>query len=134
MDINSTPNNFFKLQKLLKNLDLYGRRHDYAFRHSNNRTESTKELYDPEILAIIKELETEFGVMDKADVMRKKIISKAHDMKWELKGGKADMKRINGWCVEKGPYKKPLNKHDIRELTIVVSLFDVMQKQYMNKL
>lgn len=134
MQFNSTPTNFFKLQKLLKALNLYGRRHDYAFRCSNNRTESTKDLYDPEVIAIIKELEAQFGVQDKADEMRKKVISKAHDMKWELPGGKADMKRIDKWCVEHGPYKKVLNKHDIKELGIVLGIFDKVYKHYMNKL
>lgn len=120
--------------KLLNATDQYTRRHDYAYRHSAERTESTKDLYDNEMLAVIDELEREFGVEDKCDEMRKKIISYAHQMFWQLPGEKADMARIERWCVEQGPYKKGLNKHDITELPKLVSVFEKVYKHYMSKI
>lgn len=125
---------FLRMIKLLNDVNEYGRRHDYAWRHSEARTESTKELYDEEMLAVIKELEDEFGVTDPCDVMRKKIIAKAHQMQWELKGGKIDMARIEKWCIEQGPYKKAFNKHDAKELPILVSVFTNVYKHFMSKI
>jgi hypothetical protein len=90
-----TKSTFLSMIRLLNDSEQYNRRHDYAFRHSDKRTESTKELYDDEMLAIIKELEDTFKIKDQCDIMRKKIISKAHEMLWELPGGKADMWRID---------------------------------------
>jgi len=129
-----TKATFLRLIKLLNDTDQYSRRHDYAWRHSNNRTESTKELYDDEMLALINELVTDFQITDPCDTMRKKIIAKAHQMFWELPGGKVDMVRLNQWCVDKGPFKKELNKHDAKELPILVSVFTNVYKHYMSKI
>ncbi|MEB0249335.1 hypothetical protein QN344_04275 [Mucilaginibacter sp. 5B2] len=120
--------------KLLNATNQYSRRHDYAFRHSVGRTESTKDLQENEMLAVIKELEDTFKIQDQCDKMRKKIISKAHQMFWELPGGKIDMWRIDQWCIHQGPYKKALNKHDYKELTVLVSVFDSVYKHYMSKI
>jgi hypothetical protein len=129
-----TKSTFLSMIRLLNEADQYARRHDYAFRHSSGRTESTKDLYDAEMLAVIKELEANFKIQDQCDKMRKKIISKAHQMFWELPGGKIDIERIDQWCVEQGPYKKLLNKHNIKELAILVSVFDKVYKHYMSKI
>ena len=134
MQSNHTKSTFLKLIKALNAADQYSRRHDYAFRHSGGRTESTKDLNDNEMQAVINELEASFSIQDQCDVMRKKIISKAHQMYWELPGGKIDMFRIDDWCINQGPYKQPLNKHDIKELGILVSVFDKVYKHYMSKI
>lgn len=134
MQKNHTKSTFLKLIKALNAADQYARRHDYAFRHSAKRTESTKELYDDEMLAIIKELEDTFKVQDQCDKMRKKIISKAHQMFWELPYGKIDMWRVDQWCINQGPFKKALNKHDYKELTVLVSVFESVYKHYMSKI
>ena len=132
---------FLRMIKLLNDVNEYGRRHDYAWRHSDKRTESTKDLFDEEMLAVIKEIEEEFAVVDPGaaeraacDKMRKKILSKAHDMKWELKGGKIDMARVEQWCTEQGPYKKAFNKHNAKELAILVSVFTNVYKHFMSKI
>jgi hypothetical protein len=133
MQTTHTKSTFLRMIKALNDTNQYGRRHDYAYRHSTRRTESTKELYDDEMMAVIEELEEAFKCFDMCDVMRKKIISKAHQMNWEIEG-KADMQRINDWCVEHGPYKKLLMRHDVKELGILVSVFDKVYKHYMNKI
>lgn len=129
-----TKSTFLRMIRLLNDTKQYTRRHDYAFRHSAERTESTKDLYDNEMLAIIKELEDTFKIQDQCDIMRKKIISKAHQMFWELPGGKADMWRIDEWCKTQGPFKKALNKHLYHELTILVTVFEKVYKHYMSKI
>ena len=125
---------FLRMIKLLNDTNQYSRRHDYAFRHSNARTESTKELKEGEMYAIIKELEDTFKVFDQCDKMRKKIIAKAHLMFWELPNGKVDMNHLNYWCETQGPYKKELNKHDIKELAVLVTVFDKVYTHFMSKL
>jgi len=126
---------FLQLITALNATNQYPRRHDYVFRASNGRTESTKEVTEREAGIILNELKQTFGVKDEADTMRKKIISLAHQMNWELPGGKADMKRINDWCKSsKGPYKKALNAHTNTELRVLVSVFEKIYKEYMDKL
>lgn len=120
--------------KLLNASNQYTRRHDYAFRHSGGRTESTKALKENEMQGVIKDLEANFKISDQCDVMRKKIISIAHQMHWQLPNEKADMWRIDNWCVTQGPYKKELNKHDFAELTKLVSVFEKVYKHYMSKI
>ncbi|MBB6131357.1 hypothetical protein [Mucilaginibacter lappiensis] len=129
-----TKATFLRMIKALNAADQYTRRHDYAFRHSGERTESTKDLFDNEMLAVIKELEDSFKVEDQCDQMRKKIISIAHQMFWELPNGKADIARIDQWCVEQGPFKKLFNKHTIKELPTLVSVFEKVYKHYMSKI
>jgi hypothetical protein len=129
-----TKSTFLRMIMLLNDTKEFARRHDYAFRHSHKRTESTKELHDGEMLAIIKELEDTFKIQDQCDTMRKKIISKAHQMYWELPNGKADMWRIDQWCMNQGPYKKALKKHVYKELVVLVSVFDKVYKHYMSKI
>jgi hypothetical protein len=135
MQVKATKSTFLALIKALNEADQYGRRHDYVFRHTKGRTESTKEVTELEAKAIITELNSA-AKPDKADRMRKKIISMAYQMGWTLpKTGKADMKRIDEWCrSEKGPYHKALNSHDIKELGILTGVFEKVYKQYMNKL
>ena len=136
MTTQASKNTFLKLIDALNAADQYGRRHDYAFRHSQGRTESTKELTETEAWAVMQELKQRFGIdlSDKMDRMRKKIISYAHQMGWQ-RGVKADMARINKWCVEMGPFKKPLNDHkEQKELATLVSVFEKIYKQYLNKL
>jgi hypothetical protein len=124
---------FIMLIKALNDADQYGRRHDYIFRHSAGRTESTKEVTEQEAYAIIAELMTAFQIKpDNSDAKRKKLISLARQMRWE-NNGKADMKRIEKWCVEKGPFKKALNAHTEKELDTLVSVFQKIYRQYMNK-
>jgi hypothetical protein len=134
MQTSTTKKTFLQLIAALNAAKQYPRRHDYVYRATNGRTESTKEVTEREAGIIITELQTRFGIKDEADTMRKKIISLAHQMFWELPGGKADMKRINNWCVDKGPYKKTLNTHTVKELPVLVSVFEKIYKEYMNKL
>jgi hypothetical protein len=52
-------------------------------------------------------------------------------MKWELPGGKADMARINAWCMKYGQYKKELNKHNEKELAHLVTQFESAYKSFL---
>ena len=124
---------FLSMIRLLNETNQYNRRHDYAYKLSGGRTESTKELNNDEMLGVINELLETFKTGDDGDKMRKKIICIAHQMNWQI-NGKADMVRINQWCTNCGPYNKPLNKHSVKELGILVSIFDKVYKHYINKI
>lgn len=59
---------------------------------------------------------------DPCEKMRRKLISMAHTIGWQSKE-KADMNRINKWCVQYGQFKKELNEHTYDELTHLISQF-----------
>ncbi len=116
---------------LLTKANLQGRRHAIVFDYSGGRTESSRELTDPEIMRLIRDLEKGFKELDRADKMRKKIISQAHEMGWELPSGKIDMDMINAWCVKYGFKHKPLNSYSYKELPVLVTQFDNMYNDYL---
>ncbi|MEQ8685486.1 MAG: hypothetical protein RIE86_09340 [Imperialibacter sp.] len=57
------------------------------------------------------------------DKMKRKIISMAHTIGWELPGGRIDMPAVDSWCKRYGQYHKPLDEHNILELPHLVSQF-----------
>jgi hypothetical protein len=128
---NKLPKNFKLLMALLTKTGLQGRRHAIVWDYSNGRTESSKELTDPETNRIIHDLEKGFKELDRSDIMRKKIISQAHEMAWELPGHKADMARINDWCVKFGYLHKPLNQYKYTELPALVTQFDSVYRSFL---
>src|SRR5688500_9418126 len=76
-----------------------------ALQYSLGRTDRTSELTFDEARALISDLEVNRGGESKAekeDKMRKRIISMAHEMGWELENGRADMKRIQDWTLKFG--------------------------------
>jgi len=125
------PRNFKKLMALLTKTGLQGRRHAIVWDYSSGRTESSKELTDPETDRLIRDLEKGFKELDRSDIMRKKIISQAHEMGWELPGRKADMARINAWCQKSGYLHKPLNHYTYSELPGLVTQFDNVYKSFL---
>jgi hypothetical protein len=102
---------------------------------SDGRATSSKDLQTDEAAEMIKHLKSLDNDELKAEKMRKKIISMAHEMGWELEesgarsqklGGrrKADMKRIDEWCKTYGYLKKSLDNHTYKELPKLVSQFE----------
>lgn len=91
------------------------------------RTDSSSKMYRTEMSTLLdhlKSLNTDETNSDKADRLRKKIISMAHEMSWESLQGRADMERINNWCIKYGKYHRPLNDHSILELGILITQFE----------
>jgi hypothetical protein len=108
---------------------------------TNGRTESSGKLFYHEAADLIKQLQAmqgkqEFAIKE-GDNQRKKIIAIAYNMGWEIpnpNGGKpkADMKRINDWCVKFGFGKKKLNEYTVQELPKLVSVFEKVYKEFLN--
>lgn len=55
--------------------------------------------------------------------MKNKIISMAMTIGWLTKDDKIDMGRLNGWCLNRGMYKKRLDDHNYTELVNLVTQF-----------
>lgn len=97
---------------------------------SAGRTSSTKELTLPEMDGLIAQLNSLTPKTVKpGDKQRKRIISMAHELGWR-NTGKADMPRINEWCISTGQYKKPLMEHSVEELSNLVAQFTKMYNAY----
>lgn len=129
-----SPSKFKRMMALFTKHGLQGRRHAWVWQFSNGRTESSKELHNAEVDAIINAIETHFKAQDNADLMRKKIIALSHQMRWELPDGKIDMKRVNGFCETYGYLKKPLNKYSLKELPLLVSQFEKAHHHFINNI
>ena len=100
---------------------------------SDGRTTSTRELTPQEAIDLIKYLKNQDQSEIAADVMRKKIISLAHEMGWHVAGTrKADMRRIDEWCKKFGYGKKSLDNYHYNELPKLVSQFESVYKSFLN--
>ena len=98
---------------------------------TNGRTNSTSGLTQEEAFALIDDLNKLAHAADPADVMRKKILSMCHRMKWETAEGKVDMERLNDWCVKSSYEHKPLKWYKYNELPQLVSQFQQVYKSYL---
>ncbi|ASZ11079.1 hypothetical protein KTO58_19845 [Chitinophaga pendula] len=94
------------------------------------RDSSCTMLYMEEARLLIRHLKSRDPEEKKAEVMRRKIISMAHEMGWELPGGKADMRRIDGWCLQQMGLGKKLNQFNYNELPKLVSIFQKVYLQF----
>lgn len=104
------------------------------------RTDSTKQLYEGEAIALIDQLQLQVKAeQDKADKMRKKVLAICHTLGWYkrspegellLQHGKPklDFERINSFCLQRSKYKKTLNKHSAAELPALITSFEKLLK------
>ncbi len=117
---------------------------DKVAEFTEGRTDSLSSLTDGEYKEMLLRAQR-FNQLPKdspADKMRKKIISMARQMGWTITpqppkaGGKekADMERIDNWCLKYGKFKKVLNKHTVPELTLLVAIFEEVFKTYLTGL
>ena len=106
--------------------EMHGLGYDISdFQDEENQINISK----PEASKIIQDIKKDAGEHDPCDLMRKKIISMAYTLNWTVynpnnpEKPKADMNRINKWCMQYGQYKKTLNQHTAKELPHLVSQF-----------
>ena len=104
----------------------------FAHTYSNGRTTHTSELEQDEVKALIDFLKRETNLPESSkSKMTRKILSMAHEMRWELPSGKVDMKRVDDWCVKYGYKHKPLDEHTEGELSLIVTQFERMYKDFL---
>ncbi len=103
---------------------------EIAEQFSDHTTTELKDFTHVQTKALIAHL----AGRTSTDVMCGKILSMAHEMRWELPSGKVDMPRLNAWCIKYTPAHKPLNKIPESQLPKVVSVFEKMYKTYLKSL
>jgi len=93
---------------------------------SSGRCTSSAELYKIEAIELIGHLKSMDPEEQRSEVMRRKIISMAHELHWHFPGtNKIDMKRVDGWCEKFGYGKKKLNQYDVKELPKLITQFEL---------
>lgn len=126
---------------LINKLQLQSQKENIVLGFSNQRTGHVSELSSSECNALIAWLKSQDSDEQRAEKMRRKIIAIARSIGWEKKVvqpngsivAKADMQRIDEFCVSKGYLHKKLNQYIYTQLPILVSQFEAVQKSYLNK-
>lgn len=104
--------------------------------YTNGREESTKDLWGLEAFQLISDLEKQVRQLPEEqskDRMRKLMIYYARQMGWE-RDGRADMDRIERWCLHNGMFKKGLMDHEHAELTKLVSQFEIVYQSHLTRI
>ncbi|MCE9538711.1 MAG: hypothetical protein K8R85_05790, partial [Bacteroidetes bacterium] len=74
------------------------------------------------------------GTGNKADKMRKKILSICHEMNWTNEKGKINWKMLNDYLLKYGYLHKALNDYKETELPTLVSQFEALLKHFYKKI
>lgn len=101
-----------------------------VMQYTNNRTTHLSDMNYQETQELIGALS---GENSRAKQVRK-IMSMAHEMQWELEGGKVDIARINAWCVKYSHQHKALNELTEQELPAVVTTFTKVYQSFLKGL
>jgi hypothetical protein len=76
------------------------------------------------------ELENNATEPEKCNQIRRKIIALFHKMKWQTPQGTIDLERLNAWCIKYGQFHKPLNAHNLPEVTKLCSQVEEVYKTF----
>ncbi len=109
-----TPGQKKLLIRLLVQNNLMDERAAYIDAFTQGRTGSLRALTKYEAMDMIRALDSPDG--RSADTQRKKVISYARAAGWTRHNGKADMERINNWCIQYGHGHQPLNDYTPEQL------------------
>jgi hypothetical protein len=106
---------------------------------SNGKTTSTRALDHNASIELIRWLKSQDKEEQAAEKQRRKIIAIARTMGWEkivvqpdgsIKK-KADMERIDNWCLKFGYLHKKLNHYKLYELPTLVTQFEAVEKSFL---
>ena len=93
---------------------------------SGGRCTSSKDLHKVEGMYLIRHLKSLDPEEKKAETMRRKIISMAHELHWQIPGTtRIDMRRVDEWCLKFGYGKKKLNQYLYSELPKLLTQFEL---------
>ena len=116
-------------------------REDLIAQFTDNRKSSLSDLTAFEYKEFLNWLKTAFKPKPKADWqdtpenrMRRKIISLFMHMRYTLPNGKADMDKINDWCIKYSLTHKPLNDNNATDLTRIVTQAQFVYKSFLKNL
>lgn len=127
-----------QLHALLNQAGLSSQKTALVLSFSNGRSESSKDLTNFETRQLIAYLQgLPNAEQEAANRMRRKMLSYCHEMHWTVTNvyGKkiADVQRLDGWCEKFGYLHKKLNAYSHAELPKLVSQFERVYKDYLNK-
>ena len=129
-----------RLHKLLGMLKISGEaKEDLIYSFTNKRETSSSKMEVRECQNLNNHLqhlvnELGFAEDDRANVMRKKILSVCHEMNWKLENGTLDWERLNAWLMKYGYLHKELNEYSYKELPKLVTQFENMIPNFYKKL
>lgn len=120
------------IHALISKLRLKERKEEMVLGFTSGRSGSSKDLTSEEANAMIRHLKQLDPEEVKAEKMRRKIISMAHEMGWKVAGNtRADMQRIDAWCVKFGYKHKKLNQYLPNEMPALVTQFEAVYKSFL---
>jgi hypothetical protein len=125
-----TPKQIIFVNRLLEREGLSFSSDDFAAVYSNGRTTNLADLTHKETQALI----SEFTEQSPQSKMKRKILSMAHEMRWEDAAGKVDMPRLNAWCKKHTPSHTDFNGIPVKELSTVVSVYEKMYHEFLKRL
>ena len=137
---NITPSQIKCIQAMISKLHLRGSKEDLIAGASQQRTTSVVELTSEEAKSLIQYLKSQDPEEVKAEVMRKKIISMAHEMGWHLPNSKSqnsnskpkvDMARLDAWMVKSSILHKKLNQYQYKELPALITQFERVYQSFL---
>lgn len=117
---------YFALEKQLKATGYKADRSDLIADYTGNRSTSLKELTPHEYNGLIRFMNEQLQPFkqkqeDKNRRQRRKVIALFCNMHYVTADGKADMKRINDWCIKYGHLHVELTYYSGADLTRLVS-------------
>ena len=111
---------------------------------TGGRTTHSSEMSIREAAALIGHLKSLNPINGRADKMRNKILSMAHEMGWTVPSSglqppsphgegkqKVDMAHVNNWCLAKSYLKKKLDDYEYAELPKLVTQFEQVYKSHL---
>ena len=136
-----------QLHMLLSQCKLMPRKAELVSSFSSGRTEKSSELSITECIELINYLRQYLkgepqpfnDDADKANIMRRKILSICHQLQWYKRdnGGRLilgmgraqlDFARIDAYCIKYSTHHKPLQQHTLSELPLLVTQFQNVLK------
>lgn len=127
------------IQTLLTKHGLRDEKESIVESFSGGRTTSLRELRITEAQMLIGHLKSLEPSNARAERMRNKILSIAHEMGWYTSPTspraerKLDMRRVNNWCLKYGYLHKLLDEYTYEELPKLVTQFEEVYKDMLRK-
>lgn len=122
------------IHAMVKKLNLTSSKGDIVLGFTDGRTDSVGDMYLDEAKAMIQWLKSQDPEEQSAERQRRYIISMAHECGYRKPGTtKVDMVKLDSWCVNYGYLHKKLNQYRQHELPKLVTQFEKVYKDYLNK-
>lgn len=126
------------LYALLAKLNIMSEKEQLCIQYSKGRTHRSSKLSYQECDTLINDLKaiinpnsnSEYSLLpsDSHSLVRK-ILSLAHELRWEKPDGKVDIIKLDNWAKERGKFKKALKLHSHSELaTLIYQLEQILIK------